>query len=66
VNIHPKSLMSKEVAAMRENFKTRDGITTYQIKNMTFVVSSVFNSNAKETLAVILLRLMKSDGKNEK
>ena len=51
---------------MRENFKTRDGITTYQIKNMTFVVSSVFNSNAKETLAVILLRLMKSDGKNEK
>jgi len=50
---------------MREHLEVKDksalDVVTYQVKNMTYIVNPVFNADAVESLASILLRLMKSD-----
>jgi hypothetical protein len=55
---------------MRGNFEEKDKSTseviTYQVKNMTYVVNPVFNTDSEESLASILLRLMKADKEKEK
>jgi|GEM_PF-4431829 len=54
---------------MREHLEAKDksasAVITCQVKNMTYIVNPVFNADTEESLASILLRLMKSD-KEEK
>ena len=52
-------------AAFEPDNKALQKTVTYQIKNKTFVVEPVFRHDGKETLATILLRLMKFDVKKE-
>ena len=56
--------MEEQLAPKAENNPLEES-TAYQIKNKTFIVTPIFNNGSKETLAAILLRLMKSDTEKE-